>query len=130
MPDDHPDIDPSATRGNVWARLRSLNDALDQLREELTSLAACSEALQDAIGELPLRAPPSGRMLRRVQAADLLTQRLHALTRYADALRSAAPPDWPLAENWCTASPIGVRSCNRIARHDDEHVSSGEFELF
>ena len=124
------ELQPLATRTNAWAHLRSLDEALDHLRAELSSLATCSEALQDAIGALPLRAPPSGKIMRRVQAADLLTQRLHALTQFAEALRCAAPSDWLLADNWCSAAPVGVQRHARVAAYDDEHAPFGDCELF
>ena len=122
-----PDAEPAAADPGL-----ALREVVAILRVELVELGRCADGLQTAIGTIVERAAArlSHDDLIRLQAADVLSQRLDRLAGLAGALEAQIPPGWTLdpASARDAASALvrlGGKTAIGAPAHDD-----GDFELF
>jgi hypothetical protein len=112
-----------------------LGDVLRTVGRELADLGRMASNLQAVLGPTEPWLGRDGAVLRRLQSLDALTQSLHGVAEFLQALAPTVPPHWSCdaarAAEGLTLSDLAGRLAQRVADaaalQADE---AGEFELF
>lgn len=112
-----------------------LRDVLRAVGREVADLGRVASNLQGVLGPAEPWLGRDDAVLRRLQSLDALTQSLHGVAEFLQALASALPPHWSCdpaqAADELTLSDLAGRLAleapGAAVRREEE---AGEFELF